>query len=53
MMGRSELVNIGVSHAYTLGLVTNYRHKVIADRHPARREEITRAVCEGFETEQG
>ena len=31
--------------------MTKFRHKVFADRHLARMEEIMRAVCADFETE--
>ncbi|KAB8168852.1 IS200/IS605 family transposase [Streptomyces sp. 3MP-14] len=34
-----------------LVFVTKYRHKVFADRHLTRCEEIMRAVCEDFEAE--
>ncbi len=34
-----------------LVFVTKYRHKVFADRHLRRCEEIMRAVCEDFEAE--
>ncbi|ONK12895.1 IS200/IS605 family transposase [Streptomyces sp. MP131-18] len=37
-------------HAH-LVFVTKYRHKVFADRHLVRMEEIMRAVCEDFECE--
>jgi len=37
-------------HAH-LVFVTKYRHKVFADRHLERMEQIMRAVCEDFETE--
>ncbi|MDT0346036.1 IS200/IS605 family transposase [Streptomyces litchfieldiae] len=39
-----------VLHAH-LVFVTKFRHKVFADRHLKRCEEIMRAVCEDFETE--
>ncbi|MEU6966985.1 IS200/IS605 family transposase [Kitasatospora aureofaciens] len=31
--------------------VTKYRHKVFADRHLTRLEEITRSVCQDFQVE--
>ena len=31
--------------------VTNYRHRVFSDRHPARMEEVMRTVCADFECE--
>ncbi len=34
-----------------LVFVTKYRHKVFADQHLTRCEEIMRAVCEDFEAE--
>jgi putative transposase len=34
-----------------LVFVTKYRHKVFADRHLKRMEEVMRDVCAGFETE--
>ncbi|BFO14694.1 hypothetical protein SHKM778_10820 [Streptomyces sp. KM77-8] len=34
-----------------LVFVTKYRHKIFADRHLTRCEEIMRAVCEDFEAE--
>jgi len=37
-------------HAH-LVFVTKYRHKVFADRHLRRMEEIMRDVCADFETE--
>lgn len=37
-------------HAH-LVFVTKYRHKVFADRHLKRMEEIMRDVCADFETE--
>ncbi len=37
-------------HAH-LVFVTKFRHKVFADRHLTRLEEIMRAVCADFETE--
>jgi REP-associated tyrosine transposase len=37
-------------HAH-LVFATKFRHKVFADRHLARMEEIMRAVCADFETE--
>ncbi len=39
-----------VLHAH-LVFVTKYRHRVFADRHLARMEEIMRAVCDDFEVE--
>ncbi len=39
-----------VLHAH-LVFVTKVRHKVFADRHLTRLEEILRAVCADFETE--
>ena len=39
-----------VLHAH-LVFITKYRHKVFADRHLARMEEIMRAVCADFECE--
>ncbi|MFJ9458489.1 IS200/IS605 family transposase [Kitasatospora sp. NPDC101447] len=39
-----------VLHAH-LVFVTRYRHKVFADRHLTRLEEIMRSVCQGFEVE--
>lgn len=37
-------------HAH-LVFVTKYRHKVFADAHLKRMEEIMRSVCEDFEVE--
>jgi putative transposase len=34
-----------------LVFVTKYRHRVFADRHLARMEEIMRAVCDDFEVQ--
>jgi putative transposase len=39
-----------VLHAH-LVFVTKYRHRVFADRHLQRMEEIMRAVCTDFECE--
>ncbi|NGO73696.1 IS200/IS605 family transposase [Streptomyces boncukensis] len=39
-----------VMHAH-LVFVTKFRHKVFADRHLKRMEEIMRDVCADFETE--
>ncbi|MCP3783010.1 IS200/IS605 family transposase [Micromonospora sp. A3M-1-15] len=39
-----------VLHAH-LVFVTKYRHKVFADRHLARLEEVMQAVCADFECE--
>ena len=39
-----------VLHAH-LVFVTKYRHRVFADRHLERMEEIMRAVCADFECE--
>src|SRR5512135_3420609 len=39
-----------VLHAH-LVFVTKYRHKVFADRHLTRLEEIMRSVCQDFEVE--
>lgn len=39
-----------VLHAH-LVFVTKYRHRVFADRHLNRMEEIMRAVCADFEVE--
>ena len=53
----TELANIRtgrhcvfVLHAH-LVFVTKFRHKVFADRHLTRLEEIMRAVCADFECE--
>jgi putative transposase len=53
----TELANIRtgrhcvfVLHAH-LVFVTKFRHKVFADRHLTRLEEIMRAVCADLETE--
>jgi putative transposase len=37
-------------HAH-LVFVTKFRHRVFADRHLARMEEIMRAVCDDFEVQ--
>jgi putative transposase len=54
-MGDYEDIRTGRHCAFLLHaplvFVTKYRHKVFADRHLARREEVRRAVCEDFETE--
>ncbi|MFF2077877.1 IS200/IS605 family transposase [Kitasatospora sp. NPDC058162] len=54
-MGEYQNIRTGrhctfVLHAH-LVFVTKYRHKVFADRHLTRMEEIMRAVCQDFEVE--
>ena len=41
---------VSALHAH-LVFVTKFRHRVFSDRHPARMQEIMRAVCADFETE--
>jgi putative transposase len=54
-MGEYDHVRTGRHCAFALHthlvFVTKYRHKVFADRHLKRMEEIMRAVCADFETE--
>ncbi|MFF5344350.1 IS200/IS605 family transposase [Streptomyces althioticus] len=54
-MGIDENVRTGRHCVFRMHVhlvfVTKYRHKVFADRHLMRCEEIMRAVCEDFEAE--
>ncbi|MET9308163.1 IS200/IS605 family transposase [Streptomyces cellulosae] len=54
-MGIDENVRTGRHCVFRMHVhlvfVTKYRHKVFADRHLTRCEEIMRAVCEDFEAE--
>ncbi|MGV9956252.1 IS200/IS605 family transposase [Streptomyces cellulosae] len=54
-MGIDENVRTGRHCVFRMHVhlvfVTKYRHKVFADQHLTRCEEIMRAVCEDFEAE--